>query len=77
MKVLLVKIGKSQGIKLPRTLLKKYGIEDKVQLTLNADSIIVKAVQEPRKGWANSFKQMHENGEDQLLIPDIFEDENP
>ncbi len=30
----------------------------------------------PRKGWEEDFKRMHENGDDELLIEDIFEDEN-
>ncbi|WP_111669226.1 hypothetical protein [Algoriphagus litoralis] len=30
---------------------------------------------QPRKGWADQFKKMHEAGEDKLLIPDVFEDE--
>lgn len=30
----------------------------------------------PRKGWEKSFKKMHLNGDDRLLFPDIFEDEN-
>ena len=29
----------------------------------------------PREGWADAFKKMHENGDDELLIPDVFEDE--
>jgi antitoxin MazE len=29
----------------------------------------------PREGWEKSFKQMHEDGDDTLLIEDIFEDE--
>lgn len=28
-----------------------------------------------RIGWEQSFKEMHANGEDQLLDPDIFENE--
>ena len=30
----------------------------------------------PRKGWEKAFKQMHENGEDKPLMPDIFNEEN-
>jgi antitoxin ParD1/3/4 len=30
----------------------------------------------PREGWDTAFKKMHDNGDDQLLIPDVFEDEN-
>ena len=32
-------------------------------------------INQPRKGWAEAFKEMHEAGEDKLLIPDGFEDE--
>jgi FKBP-type peptidyl-prolyl cis-trans isomerase len=27
---------------------------------------------QPRKGWDEAYKQMHEAGEDKLLIPDVF-----
>jgi putative addiction module CopG family antidote len=30
----------------------------------------------PRQGWDLAFKQMHESGDDKLLMPDVFEDEN-
>jgi antitoxin MazE len=30
---------------------------------------------EPRQGWEEAFKKMHENGDDQLLITDVFDDE--
>ena len=28
-----------------------------------------------RQGWAEAAKRAHENGDDELLIPDVFEDE--
>lgn len=31
---------------------------------------------QPRKGWSEAFKEMHEVGEDKLLITDFFEDES-
>jgi hypothetical protein len=30
---------------------------------------------QPRIGRAEAFKKMHEAGDDKLLIPDVFEDE--
>ena len=30
---------------------------------------------EPRKNWDLAFKNMHKNGDDQLNIDDVFEDE--
>ena len=38
--------------------------------------MILKRKQEPKKGWGKSFKKMHENGDDKLVMPDVFEDEN-
>ncbi len=38
--------------------------------------IIFNPIDEPRKGWEKAFKQMHENGDDELLMDDVFEDEN-
>ncbi|GAA0877868.1 hypothetical protein GCM10009119_08360 [Algoriphagus jejuensis] len=29
----------------------------------------------PRKGWAKLFKKMHQQGDNELLIPDLYEDE--
>ena len=29
----------------------------------------------PRRGWAKASKRMVRNGDDKLLIPDVFEDE--
>jgi len=34
-----------------------------------------KYVLNPSEGWDEAFKQMHENGDDELLFPDVFEDE--
>ena len=28
-----------------------------------------------RKGWAKVFKRMAKNGDDKLLVPNVFEDE--
>ncbi len=30
----------------------------------------------PRKGWDKAFKKMRENGDNKLLIPDVFEGES-
>jgi antitoxin MazE len=30
----------------------------------------------PRKDWDKAFKEVNENGDDQLLFNDVFEDEN-
>lgn len=76
MELSVVNIGNSKGIRLSKTILEKYNIQDKIEIILENDYIILKPQAEPRKNWEKAFKKMHENGDDQLLIDDVFADEN-
>ncbi len=75
MEISLISIGNSKGIRLSKTLIEKYNLKDTIELVLEKSYIILKSKTSPRKGWEKSFKKMHENGDDNLIIPDIFEDE--
>lgn len=77
MEVSVIKIGNSKGIRLSKTIIERYNIRDTVDLILDKGQIIIKPLARPRKGWEKAFRDMHANGDDKLLIPDIFEDENP
>jgi antitoxin MazE len=76
MQISVIDIGNSKGIRLTKNLLEKYDIKDKVELILEKGRIILKPISKPRQGWEKSFQEMHENGDDKLLIDDIFIDEN-
>ena len=76
MEIPVIKIGNSRGFRLSKTLLEKYNIKDKVELILEKDYFILKPISQPRKDWDISFKEMNENGDDQLLFDGVFEDEN-
>ena len=76
MEMPVINIGNSKGIRLSKTILEKYNIGEKVELILEKGYIILKPKPEPRKNWEKAFKKMHENGDDTLLINDVFEDEN-
>ena len=76
MKVSVVRIGNSKGIRLSKTLLERYNIKDTVDLILEKGQIILRPLSTPRKGWEVAFKEMNENGDDRLLFNDVFEDEN-
>jgi antitoxin MazE len=76
MEVSVIKIGNSRGIRLSKTLLDKYNIKDTVDLILEKGQIVIKPLSKPRKGWEKAFKEMAECGDDQLLLNDVFEDEN-
>ncbi|WP_028666420.1 AbrB/MazE/SpoVT family DNA-binding domain-containing protein [Runella zeae] len=76
MRVSVVQIGNSKGIRLSKTLLEKYHITDKVELVLENDYIVLKPLSEPRKNWEAAFAETHRNGDDKLLIDSVFEEEN-
>jgi antitoxin MazE len=76
MEISIIQIGNSKGFRLPKPLIEKYHIKDKVELILEKGYFIIKPVSTPRKGWEAAFKEMHTRGDDQLLFDDVFEDEN-
>lgn len=76
MEVSIIKIGNSKGFRLTKTILERYHITDKIELIFEKEQIVLRPVAEPRKGWDRAFQKMKENGDDQLLIDDIFDDEN-
>ena len=76
MEVSVIKIGNSKGIRLSKSLLDKYNIQDTVEVILEKGQIVIKPLSKPRKGWEKAFKKMAENGDDRLLINDVFDDEN-
>ena len=75
MEVDIIKIGNSQGIRLPVTILKQCGIDSKVELEIKDNCIIIKPLKTARQGWAEAFKLMHKEGDDSLLIPEEIDNE--
>ena len=76
MEVSVVKIGNSRGIRFSKTIIERYNIRDTVEMILDKGHIIIKPLPRPRKGWDKAFIEMHANGDDKLIMPHIFEEEN-
>ena len=75
MELSIIRIGNSKGIRLNKSILERYNIQNRVELILEKGRIILKPIPNARQGWGDAFRKMHDNKEDILLIPDIFEDE--
>lgn len=75
MEVAIIKIGNSKGLRLSKSILEKYKINDKVEIILEKDRIILIPMESPRKNWDLAFSQMHRDKDDQLLIDDLFDNE--
>jgi antitoxin MazE len=76
MRIRLVPIGNSKGLRLTKAILKRYAIKHNVELLLGTDYMILKPVRSPREGWHKAFQRMAERGDDVLLLPDVFADED-
>lgn len=72
MKLLLVQIGNSWGIRIPKTLLQQCKFKKSVKVTIVNGNLVLSADNGPREGWDDAFKKMAAAGEDQLLEQDSF-----
>ncbi len=73
MKLILITIGNSQGIRIPKALLKQCGFKGKVIATVEDCKLILSAVPDPRHGWKEAFKKMAQHGDDKLVDADYIE----
>lgn len=76
MEAKIINIGNSRGLRIPKKVLTKYDIGDHVELDLVEEGIMIRPKKHPREGWAEAAREMHANGDDELLIPDLFDDED-
>lgn len=72
MKITLIEIGNSKGIRLPKAIIEQLGFKDIIKAEIKNGKLILSSIQIPRTGWKESFKEMSKSGDDQLLEPDIF-----
>lgn len=73
MKTRIVKIGNSQGIRIPKPLLEQSGLGEEVELEVQPHQIVIRATKRPREGWNEAFRAMAIRGDDSLLDPDVIE----
>jgi antitoxin MazE len=67
MKTKLIRIGNSQGVRIPKPLIKESGLSEDIEMILRDNEIILRSPEETRKDWDQSFEKMAEKGDDQLL----------
>ena len=67
-KTRIVKIGNSQGIRIPKLLLDQLSLGEHVEVAVEQDQLIVRPARSPRAGWAAQFGLMAEQGDDRLPV---------
>ena len=72
MKASLIKIGNSQGIRIPKPIITQCGFEGEVEFIVQNNELIVRSVKASRFNWDSAFKKMAKNGDDNLLDPETI-----
>jgi antitoxin MazE len=70
MKTRIIRIGNSQGIRIPKALLEQSRLSEEVELHAAPGELIIRPVRSPREGWEEQFRRMAECGDDRLLDGD-------
>ena len=60
----LVPIGNSQGVRIPKALLQKYGLSNPLVLEETDQGLLLRNKQEDKLSWEDTFKAMAKEGED-------------
>ena len=77
MKLSVVQIGNSQGVRIPKTVLEQCKIGDEVSLEVEGESIVIRPLRrKPRKNWEQAFSKMHKRNEDALIIENVLDEED-
>jgi antitoxin MazE len=67
MKTRIVRIGNSQGIRIPKPLLEQTGLRGEVEISALDNALVIRPVSRPRAGWSEAFREMGQRGDDALL----------
>ena len=60
----LVPIGNSKGVRIPKILLQKYGLENSLLLEETEKGLLLRKKEDSRLSWEDTFKAMADEKED-------------
>jgi antitoxin MazE len=66
-KTRIVRIGNSQGIRVPKPLLDEAQLPEEVELSAEPGRLVVRAARGTRAGWAKAARAMRDRSDDHLL----------
>jgi antitoxin MazE len=76
-KVELVRIGNSRGVRIPKPIIDQCGFGDTVDLRVEKNCVVIAPDRVPRQGWEEAFVAARSAAEDELLLdfPNEFDDQ--
>lgn len=68
MKASIIQMGNSQGLRIPKPILKQCGFNTEVELEVHDKELIIKATSSSRQNWGKAaFKAMAKKEDDRLI----------
>lgn len=72
MKLQIRKIGNSQGVILPQSVIAQSGLHGEIEVKVKDNTIVLsKSRRTPRKGWTEECREIAESGQDKLVWPEF------
>jgi antitoxin MazE len=71
MKTNIIRIGNSQGVRIPKILLEQSHLGTEVELEVENDMILIRSASHPREGWGERFRLMAECADDKVIDGDL------
>ena len=68
MKTRIMRIGNSYGVRIPKQFIVVAGLGDEVEISVQGDSLVIKAAKKAREGWEAAFQEMARCSDDGLLL---------
>jgi antitoxin MazE len=72
-KVELVRIGNSQGVRIPKPVIEQCGFQGVLEMRVEDNALIVSSARKLRDGWERSFVEMAAHADDESGIWDDAE----
>jgi antitoxin MazE len=73
-------IGNSQGVVIPKPILEQLGLDSKegAEMTVEDGALVLrKPASRPRTGWAEAARKISEAGDDELVMGEFGNSEDP
>jgi antitoxin MazE len=70
MRTHIIRIGNSQGVRIPKALLEEAKLHVDVEMSVKDGALVIVPAHVPRHGWAQAFRDMALQGDDALLDAD-------
>jgi antitoxin MazE len=69
MKARIVRIGNSQGVRIPKPIIAAAGLAEDIEFRIVDSGLLIANARLPRAGWEEASARLHAAGEDRPMLP--------